>query len=986
MTLMDSLFDADALHEPPGDGRRFTPAQAQAIGDRSRSLLISANAGSGKTSVLVERFVRAVREDAIDPARILAITFTDKAAGELRERLRTRFLELGDREAARGTEGAFVSTIHGFCSRLLRAHAVAAGLDPGFAVLDEPRAARTREQAFGDALRGFLGAGGRPALDLVAAYQPDALRRMILAVHDELRSQGQDRPRLPAVPARPEPVAEREALGVAHGALARELAGAGDGKTVDAARDALDACARLLEDLEHGTVPWPGRLAALEIMCGRTAALQTETCRAYVEARAAFERACADHHAASAVPLLDDLLARYGEAYAAAKARRGALDFDDLELGARALLASHAGVRRAWSERFALIMVDEFQDTNRRQLALLEALDRDNVVTVGDEFQSIYGFRHAEVAIFRARRAALAQQGAAIELAESFRGRPEILDVLNAIFTERFGDGFVPLKPAREPAGDGPRVELLLTDQRGWEDVDLGDTLDARQAWRAAEARLVAQRIRELVDAGEARAGEVAVLVRATAAMPLFERALADVGLPALATAGRGFWSRQEVVDLTSYLAALANPLHERALVGALASPLAGVSSDALAVAVAAAREAGRDLWWALRAAFAEGEDAEWTAALPAADAAALAAFVPRFAGERARAPRLALDELMERAVAASSYDLHVLGLLGGARRMANLDKLLRLARDFEAAEGRDLRAFVDHVAALEAAQRREPEAPVEDPESDAVRLMTIHAAKGLEFGVTVVAELGRRGNTSVGDLLVDGDRVGVRLAMLDGRSPTPALAYDELKDRRQLADAQEEERVFYVALTRVRERLILSGGADPTRWPKEGPGAPPLSWLGPALVPDVAERLAEASSESAVETVGDVRVVLSAPGTIGAALRDDALAPGGAGDVPPALPVPPAAAPTFAPAAAPSEPGPLSYTALASYARCGYRFYAQRVLHLPDVAPPAAAAPAPERTGLNARERGVLVHGLIEELDLQRSEPPEPATVQALA
>src|SRR6185436_8344133 len=138
--------------------------------------------------------------------------------------------------------------------------------------------------------------------------------------------------------------------------------------------------------------------------------------------------------------------------------------------------------------------------------------------------------------------------------------------------------------------------------------------------WRRAEARLVAQRVRELIDAGEAKAGDVAVLVRATAAMPLYERALADVGLSTLATAGRGFWTRQEVVDLTSYLAALANPLHERALIGALASPLARVSADGLAVAVTAAREAGRDLWWALESAFAMGEEAPWTTDLEPAD------------------------------------------------------------------------------------------------------------------------------------------------------------------------------------------------------------------------------------------------------------------------------------------------------------------------------------------------------------------------------
>src|SRR5439155_7983672 len=254
-----------------------------------------------------------------------------------------------------------------------------------------------------------------------------------------------------------------------------------------------------------------------------------------VEAHDASERACADHHASRAAPLLGALLQRYGEAYAAAKRARGALDFDDLELGARALLAGEgeaarergapapagaghrraaAGVRRAWAQRFALIMVDEFQDTNRRQLALLEALDRDNVFCVGDEFQSIYGFRHADVEIFRRRRAELAERGAALELAESFRARPEIVTALNAVFGERFGEAFVPLAAAREPAGgDEPRVELLITDQRGWEDVDLGDTLPPGQAWRHAEARLVAQRVRELVDAGEAQAGDVAILV-----------------------------------------------------------------------------------------------------------------------------------------------------------------------------------------------------------------------------------------------------------------------------------------------------------------------------------------------------------------------------------------------------------------------------------------------------------------------------------------
>src|SRR5436190_1210539 len=239
---------------------------------------------------------------------------------------------------------------------------------------------------------------------------------------------------------------------------------------------------------------------------------------------------------------------------------------------------------------------------------------------------------------------------------------------------------------------------------------------------------------------------------------------------------------------------------------------------------------------------------------------------------------------------------------------------------------------------------------------------MTIHAAKGLEFDVVVVADTGRRGNLSTPDLLVDGDRVGLRLALLDGRSATPSLAFDELKDRRQLAEAQEEERVFYVALTRARERLIVSGAADASRWPREAPGAPPLSWLGPALVPDVAERFANATAETAITTLpagedSSLRLVLNTPATVGVALHDEFRAPGAIAELeggraaPDAVPAGGAGALSEAPAVAPANAaGPLSYTALTAYARCGYRFYAQRVLGLPDAPPPGAPAAAPTR------------------------------------
>src|SRR5215831_2759452 len=183
--------------------RTLTDEQEQAVSRRSEPLLLAAGAGSGKTSVLVERFVGAVREDGIAPGKILAITFTDRAAGELRQRVRARFLELGDREAARDTEAAFVSTFHGFCLRLLRAQPLAAGLDPDFAILDEHLARRLRARAFDLALGEFVAGARAGAVELVAAYGPDRLRVMLDGVFAELRSRGERRPRLPAAPRRP---------------------------------------------------------------------------------------------------------------------------------------------------------------------------------------------------------------------------------------------------------------------------------------------------------------------------------------------------------------------------------------------------------------------------------------------------------------------------------------------------------------------------------------------------------------------------------------------------------------------------------------------------------------------------------------------------------------------------------------------------------------------------------------------------------------
>src|SRR5439155_4273441 len=255
-------------------------------------------------------------------------------------------------------------------------------------------------------------------------------------------------------------------------------------------------------------------------------------------------------------------------------------------------------------------------------------------------------FRHADITVFRERRDRLEAVGAAASLATSFRALPEILAVLDAAFGDNHGPGYVPLRPGRAPAaGDGsPRVELLITDTAAWEDADAEAVtagLGTAKPQIAAEARLVARRIRELVDAGECRAADVAVLLCAVADMGVFERALEQEGLATLASGGRGWWGRQQVQDLTAYLGALANPRDEEALLSLLASPLAGVSSDGLALLALSRRSYGVTLWEVLERAFCARQDDRLAHMMSRADAERLLRLCPWFQEERSRAPRL---------------------------------------------------------------------------------------------------------------------------------------------------------------------------------------------------------------------------------------------------------------------------------------------------------------------------------------------------------
>ncbi len=1012
------LFDPDAVGLPgegggavelgatgPG-GRALTDEQAAAVGARTGSWLLSATAGSGKTSVLVERFVRFAREDRVDPRRILAITFTEKAAGELRRRIRERFLELGDRPGARAAEAAQISTIHAFCARVLRGHALAAGLDPRFRILDEPEAQRLAIDAFELALAGWLdeaAAAGPERLELAAAYKPDGLRRAILEVHARLRTRGEAHPRLPTR-APPDLDRARERVERSLAAAAPVVQAAPSMVTVERARDALTACRALVEEIAAGgPPPTPDRVAAVAF-AAQAGALKVPAVNEYLEAVEAWRGGCANVLAAPALELLDRLLDAFGVEYERRKRERSTVDYEDLELLARDLLVRDSGLRAAVGGRFDAIMVDEFQDTNPLQVELLDLLDRDDTMVVGDEFQSIYGFRHAEVGRFRDRRARLEGGGRSAELAVSFRARRELVDAVDVIFAQRFGEGFVALRAAdaAPPREDEPRVELLVTGEEGWEERHprIGDGLPPARASRHAEARLVAQRLAELVRAGEVQPREVAVLLRAGTDIGVYERALRDAGLAATVTGGRGYWEGQQVRDLCAHLKALANARDERAMFELLASPLVGLSSDGLAVLARARRELARDAWWAMEAAFLEGGDGAGglRPRLPQADRERLERWVPWFAAERLQAPRHPPARLIERAVGAWDYDLHVLALAGGERRLANVRKLQRLAREHEVVAGGEVRSFLEVVDLQLELEVREPEAPVDGA---GVQLMTIHAAKGLEFDVVCLADLGRNGRGDAPVLRVgDGGRVGLRVATLEG-ARAKALDYEELEQEAKRREAEEEQRILYVAATRARHRLILSGVVAHPRWPEPNPRGAPLSWLGPAVDPRVADIGPDDPVREVRQAVGawelGARVSLNVPETVGTVLRHESLAPAAAlsgsaparETVPAAAPPPVEAFPAVAPPleAAPGLAAPpltLSYSSLGDYARCPYRYYLRRVLGLPEgerVRRGAQVAPA-----LGALERGSIVHALLERIDPARPSLPSPAAIAEVA
>jgi ATP-dependent helicase/nuclease subunit A len=989
----------------PRPRREPTPEQARAIDARDRDVLVEAGAGTGKTLVLVDRYCEAAEEGAgIDG--ILAFTFTERAAAELRHRIRrelatraSRARDAGDEERAarlaemsRESERAWISTIHGFCRRLLASHPVALGLDPRFRVVDEAEAERIAGRAFDDALETVLAGGDPEAARLVAAVGIPPLRDMVRTAHDELRSLGHPDAELPQPKAADPAAVIRGLVDAARSAL-EEVSGSRGGQ---ANLDRIAAAA----GLDPARPPDEATLAAVALNSS-AAAFSGAACDRYRDAWRAARRAVVEQEMADLYVHLAELVRRFGGRFAELKGERSGLDFEDLQLEAVRLLRDHPGIAEAYRERFRHLMVDEFQDTNEVQLALVRLLAgaETRVFAVGDEFQSIYGFRHADLRVFRRERERMRSEpqdrAEVLPLSGNFRSAPDIVATANfvgAALLEDFRPITVASSDSRER--DGAAVELLLTPGGSeWKRKELGIELPGdypSSAERVAEARFLAARLRELSDGGVPR-GDMVVLLRAFTHLAAFEDELERAGLAPYVVGGRGYWSQQQVDDVRRLLGVVANPLDDHCLFGALSSPACAVLPDTLWLLRRAAGK-GRHLWPTMERRFGRHEDTddegaeEWLAAIPERDGERLAGFCDTLAELRDDAPRLGLEELIDRTMTRFGYDLTTLMRDRGTRRLANARKLMRMARAYEAAEGRDLRGFLQYLDEAASRSDREGEAATEAEEHDGVRVMTVHAAKGLEFPVVAVADLGRRllapRRPSVRIDRTEGDpdepspaRVGVRLARFGAKS-VPLYAYDELIAEAELDEAAESCRLAYVAATRAQDHLILSGCYAPDKV-----GDPVPEHALPAGTP-VTERLLRALEiEEPAQAVVELAPPLPRPGLEAhfapARLAVDVNLPdpvafGGLGGAARRRAEPPPAAtgpPPLLTDRPPPEPasGHLSYSALAGYGRCGYRFYAERILGMPgldrdDSSPDGKSTGSAQRFGF-----GNAVHALLE-------------------
>ena len=812
----------------------LTAEQRNAAIERERDVVVTAGAGSGKTRTLVARFVSCLA-DGYPLRSVVAITFTEKAAREMRSRIRQTLIDLANAAEDSGErifwgnlntkmDAARIGTIHSLCAEILRAHPAEAGVDPKFEVLDEGLAAALKMQIVEESMARLVSvAEFTPLLRQLETRDLRKLLSFLLEKRleaEESFEQAIDyqqvvRDKLNELTHHPlilncirefSSMTSEERLTDAGDKLAAQI------EQLFSIWDQMDAALQSGDVVACAGFLHQARREAMDKRPGKkNSALKAAMALLQDTYDRILDPICGGKNSDSKPPtaegeqnfkLFSQLINPAAEllfsAYKKAMRQNGTLDFDDLEKGASTLLKTPA-IQQHWQNEVAAIMVDEFQDTNQRQREMVEALAGapGKLFVVGDLKQSIYRFRRADVTVFRFIRKRVKDEGGLIiDLDENFRTHEPLMNAMGDLLQRVMVSEDEPEPPyfvgyeamiahRKEPPNhlQAPHLEFVLGSGESTEDA------------RPNAATALAYRLIELKQEGQIQNWEdVTLLFRASTGFSEYENAFEDANIPFVTVAGRGFYDRPEIRDVLNILRALADPSDDLAMAGLLRSPAFGLSDAAL-----------YQLRWQ------EGNAQHFMNALKADTSHLSPTDQPR--AERAAriinnlqplVDRIPVAELLKRLVDATDYRtiLSIEDISGtGGRLWRNLDKLIL---DAQASGKVNVRDFLDYLVTLDDAGAREGEASAEAQGS--VRLMTIHRSKGLQFPIVVLADTNRepRGGSDLAFLLPE---FGLTCKL----DPEP-LIHRMAKAQNKAEKEAENLRVLYVAMTRTMEKLLING------------------------------------------------------------------------------------------------------------------------------------------------------------------------------
>jgi len=862
-------------------------ARSRATTDLTTTFLVHASAGTGKTRLLVERFITCLRSGAAVRS-VAAITFTEKAAGELRQRIRLSLdalLAVPDAgltsvehervEAALGDlDEAPISTIHSFAARLLRERPVEAEVDPAFVQLDALQSGLTLGDLWDEWIAGVMGdtaagaqAGTRERLRevLLAGVPLDQLRSLAIeppgAFTERYDVDASPPPREgPSLAGRVEEIAELATELERARARCLDCADAGFVK----AGQAVTAVRRLADVAAEGDVH---ALAAAVFACPDGGAPGgnkknwppggKETLVARYESLTDAVAAARDEYGAWVAALALSVAHDFAAEAAQRQSALGKLDFADLLGKTRDLLLGRPDVRAAFQAAFAYLLVDEFQDTDPLQAEIVFLLAEERALVddwravrlkpgklfvVGDPKQSIYRFRRADITLFDEVRALIAAQGEVLTISENFRTTPAIAGWVNACFSKVIGEDacegrqplYVPIEPFRPESPGSLRVQLVYDEPAdgGKPSADVARRREA-EAIAALLTEAVTEEsawyVRGFVDAQDGERlrpagwGDCAVLLRTYTGLGVLERAFTEVGIPYRVEGGKAYFQRREICDALLTLRAVDDAADPLAVYAALHSSLFGFTDE--------------DLFLFQRA----GGSFDYLAPQPDGFSEVLAALDLLRELHESRTQRPVDEIVFELLRRTGACEFHAAWGTGAEQALANLDKLLHLARAFAAEGSSGLGGFVRWAqAATEGGDEGES---LVDEGGDAVRITSIHKAKGLEFPIVVIP--GGSGASVRGERGTLVDRHARRLqCSLSIRAPggktgaggsgsvrLQTAGYEELFEVEQEMAASELRRLLYVAATRAGDHLVITC----FREPDAGGLLSPLQGLMPA-------------------------------------------------------------------------------------------------------------------------------------------------------